>query len=191
MRRLILAAALAASTATALTAPITPALAQSPSAQARWDQAQRDYRIATDRFNAERDRYMQTRRGYGGRGYDNGGYGSPPPPPPGGYQGGNQGYNDDRYEQNYDASRYYRDGSNYQERSLAADDRVYRGSDGKYYCRRSDGTTGLIVGAASGGVLGNVIDGGHSRTAGTLIGAAIGALAGKAVDQQNAQVRCR
>ena len=74
---------------------------------------------------------------------------------------------------------------------LAADDRVYRGSDGRYYCKRNDGTTGLIIGAAGGGILGNVIDGGHSRAAGTLIGAALGALAGKAVDQSNSQTRGR
>ncbi|QXQ06608.1 glycine zipper 2TM domain-containing protein [Sphingosinicellaceae bacterium] len=57
--------------------------------------------------------------------------------------------------------------------------------------KRNDGTTGLIVGAVGGGILGNVIDGGHSRAAGTLIGGALGAIAGKAVDQNNAQVRCR
>ena len=72
---------------------------------------------------------------------------------------------------------------------LSADDQVYRGSDGRYYCKRSDGTTGLIIGAASGGILGNIIDGGRHRTAGTLIGGALGALAGKSIDQN--QVRCR
>ena len=93
----------------------------------------------------------------------------------------------------YDASRYYRDGPGYQERVLSSNDQVYRGSDNRYYCKRSDGTTGLIVGGAAGGILGNVIDGGHHRTAGTLLGVAVGALAGKAVDQgsQNQQVRCR
>ena len=89
----------------------------------------------------------------------------------------------------YDASRYYRQGD-YPERRLTASDEVYRGSDGRYYCKRSDGTTGLIVGAAGGGLLGNIIDGGHNRVAGTLIGGALGALAGKAVDQ-NSDVRCR
>ncbi|WP_174274832.1 glycine zipper 2TM domain-containing protein [Sphingomonas bacterium] len=194
MRRLALAAALAATMPMAL-APIAPAMAQSPAAQARWDQAQRDYRIATDRFNAERDRYAQASRYGRGDGYRRGYDAPPPPPPPPGYSGqgyGPQGYYaDDRDEGNYDPSRYYRDGNSYQERTLAADDRVYRGSDGKYYCKRSDGTTGLIIGAAGGGVLGNVIDGGHSRAAGTLIGAALGAIAGRAVDQNSAQVRCR
>ena len=94
------------------------------------------------------------------------------------------------FETNYDASRYYRDGPNYQERRLSAQDEVYRGSDGRYYCKRNDGTTGLIVGGAGGAVLGNVIDGGHNRVAGTLIGGALGALLGKSIDQ-NSDVRCR
>ena len=116
----------------------------------------------------------------GGYGAPGGGYGAPPPPPPPG--GG--------YGTNYDASRYYRDGPNYNERRLSDNDEVYRGSDGRYYCKRSDGTTGLIVGAAAGGILGNVIDGGHNRAAGTLIGGALGALAGKSIAQSN-DIRCR
>ncbi|HEX4739141.1 MAG TPA: glycine zipper 2TM domain-containing protein [Allosphingosinicella sp.] len=94
------------------------------------------------------------------------------------------------FETDYDASRYYRDDPRYQERRLGANDEVYRGSDGRYYCKRNDGTTGLIVGGASGALLGNVIDGGHNRVAGTLIGGALGALIGKSVDQ-NTDVRCR
>ena len=46
----------------------------------------------------------------------------------------------------YYADRYYRDDARYRERRLSRRDRIYRGSDGRYYCRRSDGTTGLIVG---------------------------------------------
>ncbi len=69
-------------------------------------------------------------------------------------------------------------------------DEVYRGSDGRYYCKRSDGTTGLIVGAIGGAVLGNVIDGGHERAAGTLLGGALGAILGKSIDQ-NSDVRCQ
>jgi hypothetical protein len=96
----------------------------------------------------------------------------------------------DPYATDYDASRYYRDDPHYQERHLSANDEVYRGSDGRYYCKRNDGTTGLIIGAVGGGAIGNVIDGGHNRVAGTLIGGALGALAGKAIDQ-NSDVRCR
>jgi hypothetical protein len=89
-------------------------------------------------------------------------------------------------------SRRWRGGANgrYQDRVLRDDDYVYRGSDGRYYCKRSDGTVGLIIGGVTGGVLGNVIDGGRNRTAGTLIGGALGALAGSAI-QRDSEVRCR
>ena len=104
--------------------------------------------------------------------------------------------NDDRYGRNdwgtdYDASRYYRDDPRYTERRLSYNDEVYRGSDGRYYCKRNDGTTGLIIGGAGGALLGNVIDGGRSRVGGTLIGGALGALLGRSVDQQNSEYRCR
>ena len=100
-------------------------------------------------------------------------------------------YYDDRDEQGYDAARYYRDGGNYQTRVLNSNERVYAGNDGRYYCKRSDGTTGLILGAAGGGILGNVIDGGRSRTVGTLLGGALGAVAGRAVEQNQSEIRCR
>ena len=46
----------------------------------------------------------------------------------------------------YWADRYYRTGPRWHEYRLSETDRVYRGHDGRYYCRRSDGTTGLILG---------------------------------------------
>ncbi|WP_375395909.1 hypothetical protein [uncultured Sphingomonas sp.] len=72
------------------------------------------------------------------------------------------------------------------DRALGRDDRVYRGRDGRAYCKRNDGTTGLVVGAVGGGVLGNVLGGG---TLGTLLGAGGGALLGRSVDR--GKVRCR
>jgi Glycine zipper 2TM domain len=89
----------------------------------------------------------------------------------------------------YEADRYYRDDRRYRERRLSQNDRVSRGRDGRYYCRRSDGTTGLIVGGVAGGVLGNLIAPGGSQTLGTLLGAAAGAAAGRAVERD--QVKCR
>ncbi|NNM78198.1 glycine zipper 2TM domain-containing protein [Sphingomonas sp. ID1715] len=89
----------------------------------------------------------------------------------------------------YYADRYYRDGRYYRERALTRNDRIYRGNDGRYYCRRSDGTTGLIIGGAVGALLGNAIDGGRSSILGTLIGGAAGAALGREV--QRGQVRCR
>lgn len=96
---------------------------------------------------------------------------------------------DPRYG-SYEADRYYRaDQTRHGERALSRDERVYRGRDGRYYCRRSDGSTGLIVGAIAGGVLGNVIAPGGSEVLGTMLGAGAGALAGQAIDRDN--VRCR
>ncbi|CAN5485171.1 hypothetical protein BH09PSE4_BH09PSE4_03820 [soil metagenome] len=160
----------------------TPALAQSGPAEQRFRAAQTRLANELSIFQQEFDRYQASMRGPRG-GYGQQGYNDP--------RGGYNGYQDDRVEADYDPSRYYRTGPNYQERVLASDERVYRGTNGQYYCKRSDGTTGLVIGAATGGILGNVIDGGHSRTVGTLIGAALGGLAGKSIDQNNAQVRCR
>ena len=86
----------------------------------------------------------------------------------------------------YDAGRYYRDDRRYRERRLSQNERVYRGNDGRYYCRRNDGTTGLVIGALGGGALANLIGGG---TLGTLAGAGGGALLGRSVDRGN--VKCR
>jgi len=83
----------------------------------------------------------------------------------------------------WDASKHYRhDERRYRPRHLRRDDRIYRGSDNRYYCKRDDGTTGLIVGGVTGGVLGNVIAPGGSKTLGTIIGAGAGALIGRAID---------
>lgn len=89
----------------------------------------------------------------------------------------------------YYADRYYRDDPSYRERRLSRRDRVYAGRDGRYYCRRNDGTTGLIVGGLAGGVLGSAIAPGGSGLLGALIGGAGGAALGQSVDKNN--VRCR
>jgi len=102
--------------------------------------------------------------------------------------------NPDPHYGGYYADKYYReDNRRYRERRLGNEDRVYRGQDGRYYCRRPDGTTGLVVGAAIGGLLGNLIAPGGSKVLGTVLGAGGGALAGNAVDrnQQQNDARCR
>ena len=179
MRRLAILLALA--TTTAGVAVAAPAVAQTRADDARFAAAQDRLDRELALFRAEADRYRAARNNRGGyqqNGYNNGQYNNGP-------------YSDERVETDYEPSRYYRDDPRYQERVLAADDRVYRGNDGRYYCKRNDGTTGLIIGAAGGGILGNVIDGGRSRTVGTLLGAAIGGLAGRAVDQNQQQVKCK
>lgn len=86
----------------------------------------------------------------------------------------------------WDAADSYRAGGKYKSRRLARGDEIYRGHDGRYYCRRSDGTTGLVIGAIAGGLLGNAI-GGNQLSA--LLGAGGGALLGRSIDR--GQVRCR
>lgn len=68
-------------------------------------------------------------------------------------------------------------------RVVRYDEVVYRGDDGRYYCHRSDGTTGLIVGAVAGGVIGNQLARGKSAALGTILGAGAGALLGQAIDR--------
>ena len=67
--------------------------------------------------------------------------------------------------------------------------RVWRDSQGRLRCRRSNGTVGIIVGGAAGALVGRAIDGGRNRTTGTVLGAAAGALAGREVARSKR--RCR
>jgi len=89
----------------------------------------------------------------------------------------------------YYADRYYRDDRSYKARRLGPNDRIYRGRDGRYYCRRNDGTTGLIIGGVAGGVLGNAIAPGGSKTLGTILGGGVGALLGRSIDRDG--ISCR
>lgn len=94
---------------------------------------------------------------------------------------------DDRYG-GYGWERDYRAGS-YEPYALGHSDEIYRGTDGRYYCKRRDGTVGLVIGAGVGGLLGNLIAPRGSKTIGTIIGAAGGALAGRAIER--GEVRCQ
>jgi outer membrane lipoprotein SlyB len=67
--------------------------------------------------------------------------------------------------------------------------REWRGKDGRTYCKRKNGTTGLVIGAAAGGLAGNQIAGRGDKTVGTIIGAAGGALLGREIDK--GKRRCR
>ncbi len=170
MKTSMIAIAVAAAGLTAL--PAAPAAAQTRAEQQRWDQAQRRFDNEQRLYERERQRYETAvqRNRYNDR-YNN--------------------RYDDPYVSDYDASRYYRDDPRYQERVLTSDDHVYRGSDGRYYCRRNDGTTGLVIGAGAGALLGRAIDGGRNRAGGTIVGGVLGALLGRTVEQQSSQVRCR
>lgn len=80
-------------------------------------------------------------------------------------------------------------GRYYEPQVIRTDDRVWRGRDGRYYCRRGNGTTGLVVGAALGALVGRELDGGRDRTVGTLLGAAGGGLLGREIARGS--LRCR
>lgn len=73
-----------------------------------------------------------------------------------------------------DARRYY---------STDNGIRYWRGEDGRNYCRRSNGTTGLLVGGAAGALAGRAIDTRGERATGTILGAAAGALLGREVQK--------
>ena len=171
MRNSLLALALA----TAMTPLVAaaPAAAQSRADQYQWEQAQRRFENERAIFDQERARYEAARRG--------GRYGA-------GYGGtGRYGWKEGP---DWEPSRFYRDDPSYQERQLSAQDEVYRGEDGRYYCRRSDGTTGLVIGAGVGALTGRAIDGGRNRAGGTIVGGVLGALIGREVERSQ-DLRCR
>ena len=103
-------------------------------------------------------------------------------------------YNSDRY--------YYSDRRDYRERRpyymrydqrwgepVYRDTRIWRGRDNRYYCRKEDGTTGLLVGAGVGALIGHELAGrGGDRTLGAILGGAAGALLGRSIDRSS--TRC-
>jgi len=83
------------------------------------------------------------------------------------------------YYDDYDYARNYRSGY-YEPYMLGSNDVVYRGSDGRYYCRRHNGTVGLVVGAGVGALIGSAVSHG---TLGTILGAAAGGAVGYSADR--------
>jgi hypothetical protein len=72
----------------------------------------------------------------------------------------------------------------------AAHYRSWRGKDGRTYCRRPNGTTGLLIGGAAGALVGRALDGGRNHATGTILGAAGGALLGREVQRNSSRERC-
>jgi hypothetical protein len=102
------------------------------------------------------------------------------------------GYDQPRYEQSYRGdhrpSGYGYDRGYGYERGYGEDARRY---DGRGYRRCSSGTTGTLLGALAGGLLGRSIDGRGDRALGTVLGAGAGALAGHAVEKSGNPGYCR
>lgn len=69
--------------------------------------------------------------------------------------------------------------------------RYWRGNDGRYRCKKSNGTTGLLIGGVAGALVGRAVDTRGDRAAGTILGAGAGALLGREVDRNNSRPRCR
>lgn len=96
--------------------------------------------------------------------------------------GRDRNYNRGYYDRGYDRGYY--------EEPIYRDTRIWRGNDGRYYCRRRDGTTGLLIGAAAGALLGREVAGRRGdRTLGAILGAAGGAILGRSIDRSGS--RCR
>lgn len=89
-----------------------------------------------------------------------------------------------RAKYRYDSRGYYAEPVR-----LTRNDRIWRDRDGRYRCRRDNGTTGFVVGAALGGLAGHEIAGRGDKTIGTIIGAVGGGLLGRAIDRGD--LKCR
>jgi hypothetical protein len=154
--------ALMALCASGLIAAATPAMAVTASHAERPASAMPgSYDSAGSTWNNhDRGRHRGWKRG---RGHDNG-----------------YGYrNDDDYRE----QRYY-------DEPVYRHTQVWRGDDNRYYCRHSDGTTGLLIGGAAGALLGREVAGRRGdRTLGMILGAAGGALIGREIDGGGS--RCR
>jgi hypothetical protein len=96
----------------------------------------------------------------------------------------------ERERQAYDDARARYEAERERLASRAYDGPTWRGADGQVYCKRSDGTTGTIVGAVAGALLGRAIDGGRRSAVGTILGGGAGALAGRAIEK-NGDAECR
>ncbi|MBA3863521.1 MAG: hypothetical protein C0517_06215 [Erythrobacter sp.] len=84
--------------------------------------------------------------------------------------------------------RIYNDRGYYLEpRRLSRNDRVWRGDDNRYYCRRDNGTTGLVIGAGVGALAGAELA--RDKTLGAVIGGVAGGLIGREIDR--GELRCR
>ena len=87
----------------------------------------------------------------------------------------------------YRKKRHHR--SYARDQRINSNTRIWRGSDGRYRCKKDNGTTGLLIGGAVGGLAGHEIAGNGDKLLGTVLGAAGGALLGREIDRD--KYRCR
>lgn len=81
------------------------------------------------------------------------------------------------------ATAGYKSDVSFQNRRNRDNFRSWRGKDGRNYCRRKDGTTGLVIGGVVGALAGRAVDTQGDRAVGTIVGAAGGALLGREIDR--------
>jgi len=91
--------------------------------------------------------------------------------------------------QRRDERRAYREGRRDGRKQARYEGRYWRGDEGRYRCKRSYGTTGLLVGAGVGALIGDQVAGRGDKTLGAIVGGLGGAAAGRAIDRS--RVNCR
>ena len=102
-----------------------------------------------------------------------------------------QRHHRDSYQQDYrqDYRGDYRNQRDYRSRDYDRNGyytgRTWRDNRGQYRCRRSDGSTGLLIGAVGGELVGRTIDTRGDRTVGTLLGGFVGGVLLNAIYKEN------
>ena len=84
----------------------------------------------------------------------------------------------------YDSRGYY-----VQPRRIDRSSYMWRGRDGRYYCKRDNGTTGLVIGAGVGALAGHELAGRGDKTLGAILGGAVGAVLGREIDRGSLSCR--
>lgn len=100
----------------------------------------------------------------------------------------NEGYDDGYGQQGYYPQSYYAQQNYYPPQAYGYDNGYYGGGY-RYRQHRCSGTTGLVLGAGAGALIGRSLGRGsgyyhhNSGTTGAIVGAALGALVGRHVEK--------
>src|SRR3954471_2306858 len=92
---------------------------------------------------------------------------------------------DNRYDNRYYGQQRYQNYDRRYANQRYYNQRTYNGGYYNHYGQRCSGSTGTIIGAIAGGLLGNQVAGRGERALGAIIGAGAGALAGRAIDRSD------